>query len=133
ENLRKFFLEDQKINRILQKEFQCITHSQQVTHSQQKSPFPTKDKYDENEAIGKIQEKLLLHKFEGKTDGYWKDLEVADTKVMVLSIPNSTYIRNANNPKEELSAKDVNGKFLILDGLVYKSNTADSSIVYMEV
>ncbi|KOR29550.1 hypothetical protein TI05_15040 [Achromatium sp. WMS3] len=71
--------------------------------------------------------------FNGQTDGYWKDLEIASTKVMVLSIPSNTFIRNANKPTEELSANDVNGNFLILDGLVYKSNDAENPIIYMEV
>ena len=74
-----------------------------------------------------------IKKFNGTTDGYWKDLEVAKTKVMVLSIPDGTFIRNANKPKEELSAKDVNGEFLILDGLLYKSNVDYEPISYMEV
>jgi len=42
-------------------------------------------------------------------------------------------VRNTNKPKEELSATEVNGNFLILDGLDYKSNTAQTPIVYMEV
>ncbi|MCK5537139.1 MAG: hypothetical protein KAI79_09945, partial [Bacteroidales bacterium] len=74
-----------------------------------------------------------IQKFKGQTDGYWKDLEVESTKVMVLSIPYGTFIRSANKPKEELSAEDVNGNFLILDGLLYKSNDDSNPIVYMEV
>ena len=74
-----------------------------------------------------------MRRYVGKTEEYWKDLEVAKTKVMVLSIPERTFVRSANKPKEELSASDVNGKFLILDGLLYKSNNPQSPIVYMEV
>ena len=75
----------------------------------------------------------IIEKFKGETDSYWKDLETSDTKVMILSIPNNTYIRSANDSKKELSAKDVNGNFLILDGLAYKSNINTKSIVYIKV
>lgn len=86
-----------------------------------------------NTFVGKLQSEILVRRYVGKTEEYWKDLEVAKTKVMVLSIPERTFVRSANKPKEELSASDVNGKFLILDGLLYKSNNPQSPIVYMEV
>ena len=100
--------------------------------------------FSKNEELGekrafKKEEALELAKnngiidFKGKTDSYWKDLETADTKVMILSIPDGTYIRSANDLKQELSAQDVNGSFLILDGLAYKSNISTKSIVYMKV
>lgn len=79
------------------------------------------------------QSSIGLHKFKGQTDGYWKDLELAKSKVMILSIPNGTFIRAANNPMQELSAIDVNGKFLILEGLVYKSNDDKINVIYLEV
>ena len=70
---------------------------------------------------------------QGKTDSYWKDLEIIGTKVMVISIPSGTFIRCAKNLKEELSSENVNGKFPILDGLQYKSNDEYNPIVYMKV
>ena len=91
---------------------------------------------DENKKIKldkDIQEHISLHTFNGMTDGYWKNLEVAKTKVMIISIPQGTYITSPDKPKEELSAEDVNGNFLILDGLLYKSNTEQNQIIYMEV
>ncbi len=80
-----------------------------------------------------IQNKIKLHKFEGETDGYWKNLETADKKIMLLSIPAGTFITTPDNPKDELSVEDVNGKFLIMNGLLYKSNVTNKSIIYMEV
>lgn len=68
-----------------------------------------------------------------ETDGYWQDLEGIDTKVMVLSIPSGTKIASPKDLKTEYEKEDVNGKFLILDGLCYKSNTDSESIIYMEV
>lgn len=74
-----------------------------------------------------------ISRYECETDGYWKDLEIKGTKVMILSIPDGTFITTPDNPKEEYSSEEVNGKFLIFDGLLYKSNIDDESIVYMEV
>lgn len=80
-----------------------------------------------------IKDTIGLVTFQGKTDSYWKDLEIIGTKVMVISIPSGTFIRCAKNLKEELSSENVNGKFLILDGLQYKSNDEYNPIVYMKV
>ena len=81
----------------------------------------------------KIKYIVGLVTFQGKTDSYWKDLEIIGTKVMVISIPSGTFIRCAKNLKEELSSENVNGKFPILDGLQYKSNDEYNPIVYMKV
>ena len=87
-----------------------------------------------NELINEIKNLIGLITFKGKTDSYWKDLEGAKTKVMVISIPSGTFIRSAkNNIEEELSAKEVNGNFIILDGLQYKSNDEYNPIIYMKV
>jgi len=136
-NLRKLFLEDNDINEYLYN-FYTLTHYSKIEKLIYSS-FETYNKIgaeqnDIREEIKfNIEEKIRLHKFVGKTDGYWKDLEVAKTKVMVLSIPDGTFIRNADKPKEELSADQVNGGFLIMDGLVYKSNNSSTPIIYMEV
>jgi hypothetical protein len=90
-------------------------------------------KAKQNKALELIKESSGLIEFKGATDSYWKDLETADTKVMILSIPDGTFIRSAKDLKQELSAEDVNGNFLILDGLAYKSNNDYESIVYMKV
>lgn len=90
-------------------------------------------KEKKEKALQLVKEKTGLIEFNGKTDAYWKDLETSDTKVMILSIPYGTFIRSANDLKQELSAEDVNGSFLILNGLAYKSNNDYESIVYMKV
>jgi len=89
------------------------------------------EKYEK--ALTIVKENSGLIEFTGATDSYWKDLETSDVKVMILSIPANTFIRGANDLKQELSAEDVNGNFLILDGLAYKSNNDYESIVYMKV
>jgi hypothetical protein len=90
-------------------------------------------KEKQQKALELVKESTGLIEFKGATDAYWKDLETFDTKVMILSIPANTFIRSANDLKQELSAEDVNGNFLILDGLAYKSNINTKSIVYMKV
>ncbi|MDF1882622.1 hypothetical protein JHD49_01560 [Sulfurimonas sp. SAG-AH-194-C21] len=90
-------------------------------------------KEKQQKALVLVKENIGLIEFKGETDAYWKDLETSDVKVMVLSIPANTFIRSANDLKQELSAEDVNGNFLILDGLAYKSNINTKSIVYMKV
>ena len=134
-NLRKFYLENDDIKSNLDS---FALYSLNEARKNLYSHFSLFDqvndeKTNETEIIDKLQKGIQLHTFCGKTDGYWKDLEILKTKVMVLSIPDGTFIRNVNKPKEELSAEDVNGNFLILDGLVYKSNIENKSIVYMEV
>ena len=90
-------------------------------------------KEKQEKALKLIKENTGLIEFKGTTDAYWKDLETSDVKVMILSIPANTFIRSANDLKQELSAEDVNGNFLILDGLAYKSNIGTESIIYMKV
>ena len=90
-------------------------------------------KEKQQKALVLVKENTGLIEFKGATDAYWKDLEVSDVKVMILSIPDSTFIRSAKDLKQELSAEVVNGNFLILDGLAYKSNNDYESIVYMKV
>ena len=134
QNLRKLFLENEEIFRITKSSFT------KETLSEQKQMYKTFEKYNEDDGadditrvISEIQNKIKLHVFQGITDGYWKDLETGNTKIMVLSIPAGTFITTPDKPKEELSAERVNGQFLIMDGLLYKSNITDESIVYMEV
>jgi len=88
--------------------------------------------YDSSK-LEEIKNDIGLYDFKGSTDSYWKDVETKGTKVMILSIPNGTFIATPANTKAEYSSDEVNGNFLILDGLLYKSNNASESIVYMKV
>lgn len=80
-----------------------------------------------------IKERIGFCEFKASTDGYWKDLETEDTKVMVLSIPQGTYISTPENKTIEYDSNKTNGGFLILEGLLYKSNNNNKSIAYMKV
>lgn len=74
-----------------------------------------------------------LHSFAGITDGYWKDLEPKGKKLMIISMENGDFVRSAGNRDEEFSSSDIKEKFLILDGIDYKSNDAGHTLFYMEV
>jgi len=71
--------------------------------------------------------------FSGKTEGYWKDLELKEKEFMVLYIGNGSYVRSAGKLGEELTSSDVNGKFPILNGIDYKSNNDTHILLYIEV
>ena len=71
--------------------------------------------------------------FDGKTDEYWKDLEVKGKKYMILGIGIRDKVRAAGNHNGDLSYDDVNNKFPIVDGIDYMSNSITSKLMYMEV
>lgn len=74
-----------------------------------------------------------LHIFAGVTEGYWKDLEVKGKKYMILSMGIGDFVRSAGVQGGDLSSTDIKNKFLILDGIDYKSNSESRQLVYMEV
>lgn len=88
-----------------------------------------------------IEDKDLLRKelgdqlksFKGDTDQYWKDIEPKGKKFMIIYMVFGDYVRNVGVFGEELSCDNVNGKFLILDGIDYKSNNMYNELLYMEV
>ena len=100
---------------------------------------PTKQVY--TSIMDYIEKKAMLKKklgkelkvFSGDTEAYWKDIEPKGKKVMIISMEYGNYIRNAGKFGEELSSEDINGKFVILDGIDYKSNNNYQEILYMEV
>lgn len=90
----------------------------------------------ENEDIWQDDKNYGLSKFSGDTNGYWKDLVPKTKKVLVLNISQGSLIcaptANDEIPKE-LSAEEVNGNFLILNGLQFKSNNQNYSVTYLEI
>ena len=71
--------------------------------------------------------------FGGITDGYWKDLEPKGKKYMIISMGDGDYVRSAGNTGGDLSRYDILNKFVILDGVDYKSNSFLCKVLYMEV
>lgn len=82
-----------------------------------------------------LQEKLgeNLRSFAGVTDGYWKDLEPKGKDYMIISMGSGDYVRPAGKSGGDLSTNDITNKFVIVDGIDYKSNTATHQLLYMEV
>lgn len=81
-------------------------------------------------------EKILgdnLQFYKGKTDNYWKDLESKDCKCMVLCIDYGDNVRSAGKKDQMLDYSVVNNKFVILDGIDYRSNMSSHVIYYLEV
>ena len=74
-----------------------------------------------------------LKVYSGETDGYWRDVETPDKKYMVLKMENGNYVRSTGKNGGDLASADVNEKFVILDGIDYKSNNASHVLFYMEV
>lgn len=71
--------------------------------------------------------------FAGQTDNYWKDLESKDCKCMVLRIDYRDHVRSAGKKDQIFDSSAVNDKFVILDGIDYRSNMSSHVIYYLEV
>ncbi|WP_180945919.1 BsaA family SipW-dependent biofilm matrix protein [Burkholderia pseudomallei] len=82
-----------------------------------------------------LKEKLgyELKIFKGETEAYWKDIEPKGKSFMIIDMEPGNYVRNAGVFGEEISSADVESKFLILDGIDYKSNSNYKELLYMEV
>lgn len=74
-----------------------------------------------------------LHSFSGVTDGYWKDLETKDKKYMIISMGNGDFVRSAGVSGGDKSSSDIKEKFVIVQGIDYKSNDNYRTLRYMEV
>jgi hypothetical protein len=71
--------------------------------------------------------------FSGKTDQYWKDIEATGKTFMIISMKKGNKVRNSGANGEELSAEDINGKFIFTNGIDYMSNSDSDKLIYMEV
>lgn len=85
----------------------------------------------ETDFIEKISGNLFS--FSGITDGYWKDLEPRGRYFMIISMGEGDYVRSAGVSGGDLSSLDVTNKFVIVDGIDYKSNSSTRKLLYMEV
>ena len=74
-----------------------------------------------------------LREFAGQTDGYWKDIEPKNKRCMILHMEAGNYVRPSGASRKDMGADDINGKFVILDGIDYKSNRKTDKLLYMEV
>lgn len=74
-----------------------------------------------------------LLSFAGITDGYWKDLEPKGKKYMIISMGSGDFVRSSGVSGGDLASTDVTNKFVIVDGIDYKSNSSTRQLLYMEV
>jgi hypothetical protein len=116
ETLREYFIKNEKSSGNTIKIYEALTNF--VTNNQTKL----------KEYLGSE-----LKIFKGNTQAYWKDLEPTGKKCMILRMVAGNYIRNAGAFGQDFSSTDVNDKFLILDGIDYKSNNLSHELLYMEV
>lgn len=79
----------------------------------------------------KLGENLVT--FSGITDGYWKDLEPKGKNYMIINMGSGDFVRSAGLSGGDLSSTDIENKFVIVDGIDYKSNTSSHQLLYMEV
>lgn len=74
-----------------------------------------------------------LVSFAGITDGYWKDLEPKGKQYMIISMGTGDFVRSSGLSGGDLGHSDITGKFVIVDGIDYKSNSDTRKLLYMEV
>jgi len=67
------------------------------------------------------------------TDQYWKDLVLKGKRCMILSMGYGDIVRPQGEQGVEYKYDDVHNKFIILDGIDYKSNSNTSELLYMVV
>jgi hypothetical protein len=71
--------------------------------------------------------------YAGVTEGHWEYLEPKGTKCLILKMEEGNVLANADQKLEQIKANDVNKQFLILDGIMYKSNNANHALIYMVI
>lgn len=74
-----------------------------------------------------------LVSFAGITDGYWKDLEPKGKQYMIIRMGAGDFVRSSGLSGGDLNYRDITNKFLIVDGIDYKSNSDTRKLLYMEV
>jgi len=88
--------------------------------------------YNEAEMLQKTGSHLQT--YSGSTDGLWKYLGEKEKKFMVIYIDEGSCSVGEERAKNtDYYAEKINGKFLIFDGLLFKSNYAYYGVAYMEV
>ena len=60
-------------------------------------------------------------------------LEPKGKKYMIISMGNGDYVRSAGLMGGDLNSNDISNRFVIVDGIDYKSSSASRELVYMEV
>ena len=74
-----------------------------------------------------------LKEVSGNTAGHWKPIESSGQKYMVFKMDAETQVRSAGSAEEVFGVDEVSYNFLVLNGIDYRSNTAATKLLYMEV
>lgn len=74
-----------------------------------------------------------LHRFSANTNGKWKNIESKGQDYMIIRMHNSIHVRSAGMNDEDLEYYDISNKFVILNGIDYKSDKPADVLFYMEV
>ena len=110
----------------------------------EKTYFDTEKNADKREMFDEIKLIIRLSDFKdilgdnlisfaGATDSYWKDLEPKGKQCMVITMGNGDVVRAAGKINGDLTYDDILDKFVIIDGVDYKSNSDLRELHYMEV
>lgn len=67
------------------------------------------------------------------TQAMWDPIERKGTKLMILSTDIGAFIKNAEEFEEKIPSSEVEGAFLLFDGLEYQCNNSSYELLYMEV
>ncbi len=74
-----------------------------------------------------------LKSFSGTTESYWKDIEPKGKKFLIFNIEQGDYVRAAGKTGSDLGFGEIHNRFVIIDGIDYKSNSNTNELLYMEV
>ena len=74
-----------------------------------------------------------LKSFSGTTESYWKDIEPKGKKFLIITIEQGDYVRAAGKTGSDLGFGEIHNRFVIIDGIDYKSNSNTNELLYMEV
>lgn len=130
EKAREFY-----IPKYTEEEKLILTNLKKIQNNEEMHLKDCDDMYSQICNLNKSASSILgdnLLQFSGQTDGYWKDLETNDKKYMILGIGIGDYVRSTNHKGGDLGSNDTYNKFVILEGIDYKSNTSQNNITYME-
>ncbi|RAZ46664.1 hypothetical protein [Campylobacter hyointestinalis] len=78
----------------------------------------------------------VIKRFKGSTDGLWRDLVASNKKVLVLEISDlakASQIPKDGETNKPIGIDEINGKFIILNGLNFQSSNNSAYIEYVEL
>lgn len=72
-----------------------------------------------------------IKSYNSKTEGFWKEIENKNKKIMIIDIDPNSKIKSVTGEKI-LEGKEIKDKFIVLNGLEYNSDS-NEPLIYMEV